>query len=110
MITREQLNSKARKQIGIVIAAGLLLLVGDLVLSGSSGALTLFKGEDGLYLMRPENSTGSISLRAEIDSGDVNMAKTFGITLDPRGGTEDDNEADKTPDSGEMSREELIGY
>ncbi|MGN0702094.1 MAG: hypothetical protein ACI4KL_02820 [Lentihominibacter sp.] len=111
MITHEQLNSKAKKQIAIIIAAGLLLLAAQSFISDSSGVLTLFKGEDGLYLMRPDKGSGSITLRAEVNSGDVNMKKSFGVTLDARGSSGNDNSSEQTTDeSGEMSREELIGY
>lgn len=110
MNTKQALNKKAKKQIAAVLAAGLIILLADMLISGSGACPPLIKGQDGMYIVRPESSTGTLTLNARVDSHGEAVEKSFGVSIKPRDAGGSSTGKQQESDSGEMSGSELIDY
>ncbi|MDO4177367.1 MAG: type II secretion system F family protein [Bacillota bacterium] len=107
-MNEENLNRKAGKRIAIIIAVGILVIIADLLMAGQSNTLTLYDGDNGLYMLRPDagSASGKITLRADVP--EKAYSKSFDLSLDAMG-----DEKDKTnPDSSskKMKEDELVAY
>ncbi len=121
-ITADSLSRLAVKRIMLVITAGILLLLFDFFIGFDFASLTLLRGDNGVYLVRPEEgrNAGHISLKADIETEDGTVTKKYDVSLYPyarKGGSASGSskglfgsgEGDGD-DAGAMSEDELLAY
>ena len=126
-LTADNLNRLAVKRIMIVITAGVLLLLFDFFIGFDFASLSLLRGDNGVYLVRPGEgrSAGHISLKADIETDDGTVTKKYDVSLYPyarRGGSaygssgglfgsgEGGSNGASSDDAGAMSEDELLAY
>ena len=114
------LNRRAIKRIFIVVTAGTLLLLFDLLVGFDFASLQLMGSGGSLYLVRPDegSSAGHINLKADIETDTGTVSKSYELSLYPyekmsgrSGDTQGSGQATGSADSlGAMSKEELLAY
>ncbi len=126
-LTADNLNRLAVKRIMIVITAGVLLLLFDFFIGFDFASLSLLRGDNGVYLVRPGEgrSAGHISLKADIETDDGTVTKKYDVSLYPYarqggsasgssdglfGGSEGGGNGGSSNDAGAMSEDELLAY
>ena len=127
VLTADNLNRLAVKRIMIVITAGVLLLLFDFFIGFDFASLSLLRGDNGVYLVRPGEgrSAGHISLKADIETDDGTVSKKYDVSLYPYarkgssasgssgglfGGSESSGNGGSSDDAGAMSEDELLAY
>ena len=127
VLTTDSLNRLAVKRIMIVITAGILFLLFDFFIGFDFASLSLQRGDNGVYLVRPGEgrSAGHISLKADIETDDGTVTKKYDVSLYPyarQGGSAsgssnglfnsgDSGRNDGSSDgAGAMSEDELLAY
>lgn len=101
-----------KKQIVMVLIAGILLIAADLIISGEKG-VEVERSYGQLYLIRPEVGvdSGYLSLRAEIQGEGGVYEKKLNIRLEPyEKEGESETEKAEEEDSMVMDEEEQIDY
>ena len=126
-LTADNLNRLAVKRIMIVITAGVLLLLFDFFIGFDFASLSLLRGDNGVYLVRPGEGRGAghISLKADIETDDGTVSKKYDVSLYPYarkgssasgssgglfGGSESSGNGGSSDDAGAMSEDELLAY
>ncbi|MBR0456711.1 MAG: type II secretion system F family protein [Firmicutes bacterium] len=126
-LTADNLNRLAVKRIMIVITAGVLLLLFDFFIGFDFASLSLLRGDNGVYLVRPGEgrSAGHIRLKADIETDDGTVTKKYDVSLYPYarkggsaygnsgglfGGSEGGSNGASSDDAGAMSEDELLAY
>ena len=112
---QDELSRKAAKRIIAVVTAGMLLLLFDLFIGFDFADLALHRGDDGVYLMRPEEGrqAGHINIKADIETDDGTLSKEYSISIYPysKAGTGKSGDAGSDPENaGAMSQKELLAY
>ncbi len=116
-LSAELLSRRAANRIITVITIGTLLLLFDFFVGFDFTAISLLKGEDGAYLMRPDEgaSAGHILLTADIKTDKGRITRNYEVSLYPyareNGANPGEEGTPKGADSyGAMSEEELLAY
>lgn len=120
-LSEAALSRRAIKRIILVVTAGVLLLLFDLLVGFDFTSLPLMKGGSGLYLERPTegSSAGHIRLNADIKTEDGTVSKSYDLSLYPyekvsgSAGSASGKAGSSATDSdtlGAMSEEELLAY
>ncbi|MDD4200013.1 MAG: hypothetical protein PHS19_01340 [Eubacteriales bacterium] len=103
-----------KRNIIILTLIGLLLMGVDFVIASSTDSIPLIQGENGLYVVRPEegSSSGQINLNASVKTEESGLSKSYTINIYPYA---DENlpagAKTENPDSNsKMSDEELMAF
>ena len=85
--TFEEAGKKAVKQITAVIAAGLILMAADMILTSSENGVEIVEKGGRMYMMRPDQAeeAGRISLTARASGEDSEFEKKVDVVLEPYG-------------------------
>lgn len=108
----DELSRRALRSITIIGIAGVLLIAADLIVSWSPGTIDIVRGDkDQIYLIRPseDESTGHLSLKAEVQSDRGTYEKNMDLTLSPYREGEDPENSRETVDE-KAADEERIMY
>lgn len=117
-VTRESLHRKAVSRILIVATAGVLFLLFDLFVGFSPSSVSLTRGSDGVFLIRPDegSSPGHVELIADIRTDSGLVTKKYNLSLYPCERGETAAATGRAPgagagnSSGTMSEDELLAY
>ena len=115
VITEAALNRRAINRILLVVTAGVLLLLFDLLIGFDAAAIPLLRSDEGAYLIRPAegNTPGHIRLVADIHTDTGTVTKEYELSLEPfreeRAGAAS-RSSDTDGSGGSMSAEELLAY
>lgn len=109
-LTSDKLTKQAKKNILIVIVAGIVLIFADLIVSMPAGNIELVESSGKLYMIRPSEDaeTGHIYLKAEIETEEGIVEKDVVIRLNPYSVNKDKDK--KEDEKSEVSKEEIIDY
>lgn len=94
-LSEDALRLRALRHIRLIAAAGLMLILIDLVLSLAAPAVKIVEKDGGLYLVRPDagKSSAHIRLHAEVSSGGESYSEDLDLRLDPKARPDQDPEA-----------------
>lgn len=117
MINEETLKLKSRRKIIVVLMAGLVILLFDYFYASQANNISLFDGDQGLYMVRPNEgeSSGHIYLNVKVENDKAAYSKNFNLTIYPyaagsaEGNIQNEDSADED-ESQAMSKEELMAY
>ena len=101
----EQLNSRALKSIVVLLAISMAVMAADFISSGSQ-EIDMIESGGSTYMLRPDDSTGHVTLVARISTGDGEIKDTINVSLDPvTSGSENSPETTAKPESAEDTAE-----
>lgn len=116
VMTEAELVQRAVGRILIIVTAGILLLLFDLLVGFDFSTVPLLKEKDSVYLLRPEegSSAGHIDLAADVETDRGTVTKEYELSVYPlarqQSGASGKNGSAGSTTAGVMSEEELLAY
>ncbi len=115
MLNERELNRRAFRRLAVLMMCGLILVIGDYIMSGMNNSVSFIKSHGNYYVIRPnsDDSTGHIRLKARVETDHKTISKSLNLSLSPyeiEEKPEDGKADDKQNSIGKLSSDELISY